>query len=119
MSLLPAYYTTLNLKKQKSKSVTQETKLSHEQWLRSQGVHPDQLKARKKRSNKTLSSQAVPKAPDVSAKNLMALGPTGLKREEQRYTGREIIGISQMHKSNAVPVRNKTAAADIAKMRRG
>jgi len=41
------------------------------------------------------------------------------KKQANVYTGTEIIGISQMHKSNAVPVRNKKSAEEVAKMRRG
>ena len=41
------------------------------------------------------------------------------KKEENVYTGTEIIGIAQMHKSNAVPVSGKKQAEEIAKMRRG
>ena len=44
--------------------------------------------------------------------------PSMAKKEEKVYTGTEIIGIAQMHKSNAVPIRNKKSAEDIAKMRR-
>jgi len=35
------------------------------------------------------------------------------------YTGTEIVGIAVMHKSNAVPIRGKKQAEEIAKMRRG
>jgi hypothetical protein len=35
------------------------------------------------------------------------------------YTGTDIIGIAQMHKSNAIPIRNKENAIEIARMRRG
>jgi hypothetical protein len=45
------------------------------------------------------------------------LGGTA-KRETQRYTGTEIIGIGQLHKSNCVPVLKKQDAEDIARMRR-
>jgi len=41
------------------------------------------------------------------------------KKEEMKYTGDEIIGVAQMHKSNAVPIRGKKEAEDISKMRRG
>ena len=41
------------------------------------------------------------------------------KKEEKVYTGTEIMGIAQMHKSNAVPIRNKKSAEEVAKMRRG
>jgi hypothetical protein len=41
------------------------------------------------------------------------------KKEPSVYTGTEIIGIAQMHKSNAVPVRGKKQAEEISRMRRG
>ena len=40
------------------------------------------------------------------------------KRGEGLGTGTEIIGIAQMHKSNAVPVRGKKQATEVATMRR-
>jgi len=40
------------------------------------------------------------------------------KKEEMVYTGTEIIGIAQMHKSNAVPIRNQEQAIEVATMRR-
>ena len=45
------------------------------------------------------------------------LGSTA-KKETLTYTGTEIIGIAQMHKSNAQPIFNKQAAVDVAQMRR-
>ena len=44
---------------------------------------------------------------------------TCAKTPDKVYTGDKIIGISQMAKSNAVPVFNQQAAIDIARMRRG
>ena len=44
--------------------------------------------------------------------------PSMAKKEENVYTGTEIIGIAQMHKSNAVPVRGKKQATEVATMRR-
>jgi hypothetical protein len=41
------------------------------------------------------------------------------KKKEKVYTGTEIIGIAQMHKSNAVPIRGKKDAIEVARMRRG
>lgn len=40
------------------------------------------------------------------------------KRAHQEYTGDAMVGISQMHKSNMVPVFNSEAIKDISKMRR-
>ena len=36
----------------------------------------------------------------------------------QQYTGTEIIGIGQLHKSNGIPIFKKQDAEDLAKMRR-
>ena len=41
------------------------------------------------------------------------------KREVQQYTGDNMLGIGQLHKSNSVPVFRKEDAEDQAKMRRG
>jgi hypothetical protein len=45
--------------------------------------------------------------------------PSMAKKEPMQYTGTEIIGIAQMHKSNAVPIRGKKDAIEVARMRRG
>ena len=42
-----------------------------------------------------------------------------VKREVQQYTGTAMLGIGQLHKSNAIPVFSKEDAIDISKMRRG
>lgn len=42
-----------------------------------------------------------------------------LKSPDKKYTGTAIVGISTLHKSNAVPVFSKEDAIDISKMRRG
>ena len=42
-----------------------------------------------------------------------------VKKEVQQYTGDAMIGIGQLHKSNAIPVFSKEDAIDISKMRRG
>lgn len=41
------------------------------------------------------------------------------KRERNTYTGDAMIGIGQLHKSNAIPIFQAEDAVDIAKMRRG
>ena len=40
-------------------------------------------------------------------------------KRHNKYTGTEIIGIAVMHKSNAVPIRSKKSAEEVARMRRG
>jgi hypothetical protein len=42
-----------------------------------------------------------------------------VKKEVQQYTGTAMLGIGQLHKSNAIPVFSKEDAIDISKMRRG
>jgi hypothetical protein len=41
------------------------------------------------------------------------------KKDIQQYTGDAMIGIGQLHKSNAIPVFKQEDAIDISKMRRG
>lgn len=40
------------------------------------------------------------------------------KKESPKYTGDEMIGIGQLHKSNAVPIFKQKDAEELAKMRR-
>ena len=42
-----------------------------------------------------------------------------VKKEVTQYTGTAMVGIGQLHKSNAIPVFSKEDAVDISKMRRG
>ena len=41
------------------------------------------------------------------------------RKPDRQYTGSLVIGISTLHKSNAVPIINQEQAEDIARMRRG
>jgi hypothetical protein len=41
------------------------------------------------------------------------------RKADKKYTGTLVVGISTMHKSNAVPIINQQQAEEIAKMRRG
>jgi len=43
MPLLPAYYTTTNLRKRKAKKPSKSAQ-AHEEWLKAQGLHISQLK---------------------------------------------------------------------------
>ena len=54
-----------------------------------------------------------PKIPSLSSMQ----GSTA-KAPPKVYTGTQMIGIAQMHKSNAVPVFKKEDAVDVAQMRR-
>ena len=55
-------------------------------------------------------TQAIP--------SLVTPGGNCSAKEVMQYTGTEMLGIGQLHKSNAVPVFRTEDAADIARMRR-
>ena len=87
----------------------------HDAWLYKRGLHPSQLKA------KRVKARAAPERPYYDARCDIPTSDkvgNGFKREENTYTGTLITGIATMHKSNSVPVINKTQAEEIARMRR-
>jgi hypothetical protein len=98
--------------KSKSKKLAQARE-EHQKFLVSMGYSGNAPKSESKKAPKFSVQVSRMETPDLSG-----IGPTGMKKEEQKYTGKEIIGIAVMHKSNAVPIRSKEVASDIAKMRR-
>ena len=144
MHLLPSYYSTTNTKKRKkskkSKSLIAAEK-EHEKFLKRMGVGSRSSAGTEQRSSKPWVTGSSP----VESANKRSVGKSGnpphlgcgdqrfessrsdqvfydpsmAKKEEKVYTGTEIMGIAQMHKSNAVPIRNKKSAEEVAKMRRG
>ena len=144
MHLLPSYYTTTNTKKRKkskkSKSLIAAEK-EHEKFLHRMGVGSRSSAGIEQRSSKPWVTGSSP----VESANKRSVGKSGnpphlgcgdqrfessrsdqvfydpsmAKKEEKVYTGTEIMGIAQMHKSNAVPIRNKKSAEEVARMRRG
>jgi hypothetical protein len=50
--------------------------------------------------------------------SLVTPGHSTERKPTPVYTGDQMIGVSTLHKSNAVPVFSKSDAADIARMRR-
>lgn len=56
---------------------------------------------------------------DVKHSTTNCLG-NGIKKRSNAYSGIELLGIAQLHKSNAVPIRkeDKQGAIDVAQMRR-
>jgi len=55
----------------------------------------------------------------IEAPSLDTGTSVAVKKEPQQYTGENMLGIGQLHKSNSVPVFRKEDAEDQAKMRRG
>ena len=132
MHMLPVYYTTTNTRKRKKRKKTQSqiaAEKEHAKFLKKMGL--DSRKVTGSSSVKNTNKRSV--AQPGSASALGAEGqrfksshsdqsfydPTMAKKKEMVYTGTEIIGIAQMHKSNAVPVRGKKQATEVANMRRG
>ena len=142
MHMLPAYYTTNNTRRRKKKNKTKSmiaAEREHEKFLKRMGVCSRSSVGSEQRSSKPWVTGSSPVestnrsvAQSGSASALGAEGqrfkssrsdqcfydPSSAKKEEKVYTGDEIIGIAQMHKSNAVPVRGKKQATEVATMRR-
>lgn len=142
--MLPSYYTTTSTKKRKQKKKSKSliaAEKEHEKFLKRMGVGSRSSAGSEQRSSKPWVTGSSP----VESANKRSVGKSGnpphlgcgdqrfessrsdqvfydpsmAKKEEKVYTGTEIMGIAQMHKSNAVPVRNKKSAEEVAKMRRG
>ncbi len=141
--MLPVYYTTTNNKKRKVRKKTQSqlaAERDHQKFLKKMGIGSRSSVGSEQRSSKPWVTGSSPVesaskrsvAQSGSASALGAEGqrfkssrsdqcfydPSMAKKEEKVYTGTEIIGIAQMHKSNAVPVRGKKQATEVATMRR-
>ena len=119
MSLMPSYFTSNNTKKHKNRKKSQRQ-------IRAEQEHQAFIAKMKGSSvsGSTTASKPVrvgstPTTPVNSTSSSISYHSSMAKKEEKVYTGKEIIGIAQMHKSNAVPIRNKKSAEDVAKMRRG
>jgi hypothetical protein len=123
MHLMGPYMTTTkyNSKKSNRKKTAKQLKAEaeHDKFLRKQGVHPDQLAAKKKRNDLNSIPDYKANKPDVELSNKIA--GHGPARQSNTYSGeRQLLGIATMHKSNMVPVfaDRKEDAKDISSMRR-
>tara|TARA_R110000868_G_scaffold1432_2_gene11259 strand:+ start:1542 stop:1925 length:384 start_codon:yes stop_codon:yes gene_type:complete len=102
--------------KRKSEQLDKEWK----ELLKRQGVEAEDRKRQRSLSAEPLVySLAVPEG--RSNKHIKSLN-SGLGvatlAPPKVYTGNEMIGIGQLHKSNAIPVFRKSDAEDLARMRR-
>ena len=109
MHLLPVYFTTtrFNTKTKPSKGIEAEKQKT--------------AKLLKKLNYKkgTTWQATMPDYSTPSYHSMNSIG-NGFKKQENRYTGDEIMGIGTMHKSNMVPIRkDSNNAKEIARMRRG
>lgn len=124
MGMMPVYFTTTSFKKRKKQKFTnaaaaQSSRENQESWkklLLSHGVKQQKVSetiATLQRKPVSYRGSDLPKIP-----SLKDTWEPCTKPADKVYTGDAIVGISTMHKSNAVPVFNKQAAIDISKMRR-
>jgi len=124
MGMMPIYFTTTSFKKRKKQKFTnaaaaQSSRENQESWkklLLSHGVKQQKVSktiATLQRKPVSYRGSDLPKIP-----SLKDTWEPCTKPADKVYTGDAIVGISTMHKSNAVPVFNKQAAIDISKMRR-
>lgn len=74
MALLPAYYTTTNLRKRKTKKVNSS---EHDKWLESMGLSPKQIKAKKAKDTSWKSKYAEGLKVDRSSAQYESAGMSG------------------------------------------
>jgi hypothetical protein len=74
MPLLPAYYTTTNLRKRKSKKTNTS---EHDKWLSSMGLSPNQIKAKKIKNTSWKSEYAEGLKVDRSSAQYESAGMSG------------------------------------------
>ena len=88
--------------------------------LKRQGVEQEEKKRRRAMAAEPLVYDLnIPT--ERSTKHIKSRGQTtgvAALKPVQMYTGEEMLGIGQLHKSNAVPVFRQQDAEDIARMRR-
>ena len=133
MHMLPPMFSTTGKKKGKKKfrnaDVANKARKNAESWqafLNKWDIKPDD-----KTSGKTIRKSAwmgptVNSRVVVDPRRLTNHIPSldigrgiAVKKEVTQYTGTAMLGIGQLHKSNAIPVFSKEDAIDISKMRRG
>ena len=131
MHLLPPMYSTTGKKKGKAKFRTADAankaRKNAESWqaLLDKWEIKNEVKTTKVRGS-TGFNPVVRNAPVVDPRRLTNHIPSldtgkgiAVKKEVTQYTGTAMLGIGQLHKSNAIPVFSKEDAVDISKMRRG
>ena len=85
------------------------------------GVEQQEKKRRRAMAAEPLVYKLETPIGRTNTKHIPSLGTTGgvaVLKPAQMYSGTEMLGIGQLHKSNAVPVFRQQDAEDIARMRR-
>jgi hypothetical protein len=110
-------------KPRKPNAKTRALQASWEDILRKYDVKPRENNARTSKPICKSSSDLYPVPIGRSTNRHIGSVDTGVgvapKKAPPQYTGDAMIGIGQLHKSNAIPVFSQEEAIDISKMRRG
>lgn len=121
--------TTTGKRRGKQKWASAEAKRKHEQlqqeWddlLKRQGIAAEEQRRTRALKAKPLSGYSL-KIPEgrntlAHAKSVDTGSGSAALAPAKVYTGTDMIGIGQLHKSNAIPIFKKSDAEDLAKMRR-
>lgn len=90
--------------------------------LKAQGMAVEDKKRRRALAAEPLQYNLSSPTDRASTRHIPSLdtGHTGAvhTKEIPKYTGTELIGIGQLHKSNGIPIFRKQDAEDLARMRR-
>ena len=122
MALMPVYFTTTSTKTRKVKYASSEQKQKsiqlQQEWeamMKKYDTKPVRKLQRKVYTPPQTVRREVPHYPSLDT------GGNATKPIDHQkvYTGTKMIGIGQLHKSNAVPVFSTDDAKEISKMRRG
>jgi hypothetical protein len=133
MHMVGPWLTTTGKKKGKKKfrnaDVANRARKNAESWqafLDKWGVKPDDKTSGTNVRKSTWMGPTVNSRVVVDPRRLTNHIPSldtgkgiAVKKEVTQYTGTAMLGIGQLHKSNAIPVFSKEDAIDISKMRRG
>ena len=133
MHMVGPWLTTTGKKKGKKKfrnaDVASKARQNAESWqafLDKWGVKPDDKTSGTNVRKSTWMGPTVNSRVVVDPRRLTNHIPSldtgagiAAKKEVTQYTGTAMLGIGQLHKSNAIPVFSKEDAIDISKMRRG
>jgi hypothetical protein len=98
-----------------------ELEADWKQLLKRQGVAAEEKKRRRALAAEPLIYNLTGATDRAGTAHIPSLGTGGgvaALAPAKMYTGSEMIGIGQLHKSNAIPIFKKSDAEDLAKMRR-
>ena len=119
MHLVGPALTSLNTKKRKKKFKNADEKRQYESYEAWKKELKASLKTTEKPKRLKVDYSFVRETPHYPSREDSGAAVTP-RKESRVYEGeRTLIGIGQMHKSNAVPIFDKEYASDVAKMRRG